>query len=68
MGWPVYFRCTKYLPHVVECSGLVKWVQRGIYCYLSSQVNEMSARLGKDFTVTPSKLVQFDPGIKQCTD
>ncbi|XP_074851018.1 FRAS1-related extracellular matrix protein 1 isoform X3 [Carettochelys insculpta] len=27
------------------------------------KVNEVSATLGKDFTVTPSKLIQFDPGM-----
>ncbi|TRZ17332.1 hypothetical protein HGM15179_009781 [Zosterops borbonicus] len=31
--------------------------------FITMKVNEMSARLGKDFTVTPSKLVQFDPGV-----
>ncbi|NXC10324.1 FREM1 protein, partial [Orthonyx spaldingii] len=31
--------------------------------FITMKVNEISARLGKDFTVTPSKLVQFDPGV-----
>ncbi|XP_048147949.1 FRAS1-related extracellular matrix protein 1 isoform X3 [Corvus hawaiiensis] len=31
--------------------------------FITVKVNEISARLGKDFTVTPSKLVQFDPGV-----
>ncbi|XP_039585926.1 FRAS1-related extracellular matrix protein 1 [Passer montanus] len=35
----------------------------GESAFITVKVNEMSARLGKDFTVTPSKLVQFDPGV-----
>ncbi|XP_013821355.2 PREDICTED: FRAS1-related extracellular matrix protein 1 isoform X1 [Capra hircus] len=31
--------------------------------FVSVQVNQMSATVGKDFTMTPSKLVQFDPGM-----
>ncbi|XP_029861135.1 FRAS1-related extracellular matrix protein 1 isoform X4 [Aquila chrysaetos chrysaetos] len=31
--------------------------------FIALKVNEISAVLGKDFTVTPSKLVQFDPGM-----
>ncbi|XP_010193932.1 FRAS1-related extracellular matrix protein 1 isoform X2 [Colius striatus] len=31
--------------------------------FIAVKVNEISAMLGKDFTVTPSKLVQFDPGM-----
>ncbi|NWV71631.1 FREM1 protein, partial [Malurus elegans] len=31
--------------------------------FITVKVNEISARLGKDFRVTPSKLVQFDPGV-----
>ncbi|XP_054253766.1 FRAS1-related extracellular matrix protein 1 isoform X2 [Indicator indicator] len=31
--------------------------------FVTVEVNEISAVLGKDFTVTPSKLVQFDPGM-----
>ncbi|XP_010075703.1 PREDICTED: FRAS1-related extracellular matrix protein 1-like, partial [Pterocles gutturalis] len=31
--------------------------------FVAVKVNEISAVLGKDFTVTPSKLVQFDPGM-----
>uniref|UniRef100_A0A669QDU3 FRAS1-related extracellular matrix protein 1 n=1 Tax=Phasianus colchicus TaxID=9054 RepID=A0A669QDU3_PHACC len=31
--------------------------------FIMVKVNEISAVLGKDFTVTPSKLVQFDPGM-----
>ncbi|XP_043343033.1 FRAS1-related extracellular matrix protein 1 isoform X5 [Cervus canadensis] len=31
--------------------------------FVSVQVNQVSATLGKDFTMTPSKLVQFDPGM-----
>ncbi|NXE98922.1 FREM1 protein, partial [Menura novaehollandiae] len=31
--------------------------------FINMKVNEISAMLGKDFTVTPSKLVQFDPGM-----
>ncbi|XP_010158210.1 PREDICTED: FRAS1-related extracellular matrix protein 1 [Eurypyga helias] len=36
--------------------------------FIAVKVNEISAVLGKDFTVTPSKLVQFDPGMNQCTE
>ncbi|XP_030619620.1 FRAS1-related extracellular matrix protein 1 isoform X2 [Delphinapterus leucas] len=32
--------------------------------FVSVKVNQVSATAGKDFTVTPSKLIQFDPG--QC--
>ncbi|KAM9206762.1 FRAS1-related extracellular matrix protein 1 isoform 2-T2 [Dugong dugon] len=32
--------------------------------FVSVKVNPVSATVGKDFTVTPSKLIQFDPG--QC--
>ncbi|XP_040818756.1 FRAS1-related extracellular matrix protein 1 isoform X2 [Ochotona curzoniae] len=32
--------------------------------FVSVKVNQVSAAVGKDFTVTPSKLIQFDPG--QC--
>lgn len=62
MGWPVYLRCT----FSMQQKAVVWWngSQHGIYCLIPSQVNEISARLGKDFTVTPSKLVQFDPGMK----
>ncbi|NXC17073.1 FREM1 protein, partial [Corythaeola cristata] len=35
--------------------------------FITVQVNEISAMLGKDFTVTPSKLVQFDPGMSTKT-
>uniref|UniRef100_A0A8C3VCC3 FRAS1-related extracellular matrix protein 1 n=1 Tax=Catharus ustulatus TaxID=91951 RepID=A0A8C3VCC3_CATUS len=35
----------------------------GESAFVTVKVNEISARLGKDFTVTPSKLVQFDPGV-----
>ncbi|XP_074388808.1 FRAS1-related extracellular matrix protein 1 isoform X2 [Zonotrichia albicollis] len=35
----------------------------GESAFITVKVNEISARLGKDFTVTPSKLVQFDPGV-----
>ncbi|XP_037980896.1 FRAS1-related extracellular matrix protein 1 isoform X2 [Motacilla alba alba] len=35
----------------------------GDSAFITVKVNEISARLGKDFTVTPSKLVQFDPGV-----
>uniref|UniRef100_A0A8C8E7P8 FRAS1-related extracellular matrix protein 1 n=1 Tax=Otus sunia TaxID=257818 RepID=A0A8C8E7P8_9STRI len=31
--------------------------------FIAVKVNEISAMLGKDFTVTTSKLVQFDPGM-----
>ncbi|NXA90466.1 FREM1 protein, partial [Melanocharis versteri] len=31
--------------------------------FITVKINEISARLGKDFTVSPSKLVQFDPGV-----
>ncbi|NXC41076.1 FREM1 protein, partial [Penelope pileata] len=31
--------------------------------FIAVKINEVSAVLGKDFTVTPSKLVQFDPGM-----
>ncbi|XP_042671287.1 FRAS1-related extracellular matrix protein 1-like, partial [Centrocercus urophasianus] len=31
--------------------------------FIVVKVNEISAVLGKDFTVTPSKLIQFDPGM-----
>ncbi|NXG34434.1 FREM1 protein, partial [Dromaius novaehollandiae] len=31
--------------------------------FIAVKINEISAVLGKDFTVTPSKLVQFDPGM-----
>ncbi|XP_010217525.1 PREDICTED: FRAS1-related extracellular matrix protein 1 [Tinamus guttatus] len=31
--------------------------------FIVVKINEISAVLGKDFTVTPSKLVQFDPGM-----
>uniref|UniRef100_A0A8C0FHI4 FRAS1-related extracellular matrix protein 1 n=1 Tax=Bubo bubo TaxID=30461 RepID=A0A8C0FHI4_BUBBB len=31
--------------------------------FIAVKVNEISATLGKDFTVTTSKLVQFDPGM-----
>ncbi|XP_021236603.1 FRAS1-related extracellular matrix protein 1 isoform X3 [Numida meleagris] len=31
--------------------------------FIAVKVNEISAVLGKDFTVTPSKLIQFDPGM-----
>ncbi|XP_010294379.1 PREDICTED: FRAS1-related extracellular matrix protein 1, partial [Phaethon lepturus] len=31
--------------------------------FITVKVNEISAMLGKDFAVTPSKLVQFDPGM-----
>ncbi|KAM9367841.1 FRAS1-related extracellular matrix protein 1 [Phaethornis superciliosus] len=31
--------------------------------FIAVQVNEISAMLGSDFTVTTSKLVQFDPGM-----
>ncbi|KFW92503.1 FRAS1-related extracellular matrix protein 1, partial [Phalacrocorax carbo] len=35
--------------------------------FITVKVNEVSAMLGKDFTVTPSKLVQFDPGMSTKT-
>ncbi|NXA13983.1 FREM1 protein, partial [Sapayoa aenigma] len=35
--------------------------------FIMVKVNEISAMLGKDFTVTPSKLVQFDPGMSTKT-
>uniref|UniRef100_A0A8C0UVV8 FRAS1-related extracellular matrix protein 1 n=2 Tax=Cyanistes caeruleus TaxID=156563 RepID=A0A8C0UVV8_CYACU len=35
----------------------------GESAFITVKVNEISARLGKDFTVTSSKLVQFDPGV-----
>ncbi|RMC19340.1 hypothetical protein DUI87_03949 [Hirundo rustica rustica] len=35
----------------------------GDSAFITVKVNEISARLGEDFTVTPSKLVQFDPGV-----
>ncbi|NWT01424.1 FREM1 protein, partial [Mionectes macconnelli] len=35
--------------------------------FITVKVNEISATLGKDFTVTPSKLVQFDPGMSAKT-
>ncbi|XP_004677729.1 PREDICTED: FRAS1-related extracellular matrix protein 1 [Condylura cristata] len=31
--------------------------------FVSVKVNQVSAAVGKDFTLTPSKLVQFDPGM-----
>ncbi|XP_059744981.1 FRAS1-related extracellular matrix protein 1 isoform X4 [Bos taurus] len=31
--------------------------------FVTVQVNQVSATVGKDFTMTPSKLVQFDPGM-----
>ncbi|XP_010114485.1 PREDICTED: FRAS1-related extracellular matrix protein 1 [Chlamydotis macqueenii] len=36
--------------------------------FIAVKVNEVSAMLGKDFTVTPVKLLQFDPGMNQCTE
>ncbi|KFQ30858.1 FRAS1-related extracellular matrix protein 1, partial [Merops nubicus] len=35
--------------------------------FIAVKVNEISAMMGKDFTVTPSKLVQFDPGMSTKT-
>ncbi|XP_054666584.1 FRAS1-related extracellular matrix protein 1 isoform X1 [Grus americana] len=35
--------------------------------FIAVKVNEISAILGKDFTVTPSKLLQFDPGMSTKT-
>ncbi|NXS09219.1 FREM1 protein, partial [Neodrepanis coruscans] len=35
--------------------------------FITVKVNEISAVLGKDFTVTPSRLVQFDPGMSTKT-
>ncbi|XP_058157866.1 FRAS1-related extracellular matrix protein 1 [Dasypus novemcinctus] len=31
--------------------------------FVGVKVNQVSATIGKDFTVTPSKLIQFDPGM-----
>ncbi|XP_014397861.1 PREDICTED: FRAS1-related extracellular matrix protein 1 isoform X1 [Myotis brandtii] len=31
--------------------------------FVSVKVNQVSATVGKDFTMTPSKLIQFDPGM-----
>ncbi|XP_029409785.1 FRAS1-related extracellular matrix protein 1 isoform X2 [Nannospalax galili] len=31
--------------------------------FVGVEVNQVSATVGKDFTVTPSKLIQFDPGM-----
>ncbi|KAF6124411.1 FRAS1 related extracellular matrix 1 [Phyllostomus discolor] len=31
--------------------------------FVSVKVNQLSATIGKDFTMTPSKLIQFDPGM-----
>ncbi|XP_047556906.1 FRAS1-related extracellular matrix protein 1 [Lutra lutra] len=31
--------------------------------FVSVKVNQVSAAIGKDFTLTPSKLIQFDPGM-----
>nr|XP_006208344.2 LOW QUALITY PROTEIN: FRAS1-related extracellular matrix protein 1 [Vicugna pacos] len=31
--------------------------------FVSVKVNQVSATVGKDFTTTPSKLIQFDPGM-----
>ncbi|XP_054375834.2 FRAS1-related extracellular matrix protein 1 isoform X8 [Pongo abelii] len=31
--------------------------------FVGIKVNQVSATVGKDFTVTPSKLIQFDPGM-----
>uniref|UniRef100_A0A2K5W712 FRAS1-related extracellular matrix protein 1 n=1 Tax=Macaca fascicularis TaxID=9541 RepID=A0A2K5W712_MACFA len=31
--------------------------------FVGIKVNQVSAAVGKDFTVTPSKLIQFDPGM-----
>ncbi|NWY42503.1 FREM1 protein, partial [Sylvia atricapilla] len=39
----------------------------GESAFITVKVNEVSAKLGKDFTVTPSKLVQFDPGVSTKT-
>ncbi|NWU97249.1 FREM1 protein, partial [Upupa epops] len=35
--------------------------------FITVKVNEVTAMLGKDFTVNPSKLVQFDPGMSTKT-
>nr|XP_051701478.1 FRAS1-related extracellular matrix protein 1 isoform X2 [Oryctolagus cuniculus] len=35
--------------------------------FVSIKVNQVSATVGKDFTVTPSKLIQFDPGMSTKT-
>nr|XP_014426327.1 FRAS1-related extracellular matrix protein 1 isoform X2 [Pelodiscus sinensis] len=35
--------------------------------FIAVKVKEVSATLGKDFTVTPSKLIQFDPGMSTKT-
>ncbi|XP_053888410.1 FRAS1-related extracellular matrix protein 1 isoform X7 [Malaclemys terrapin pileata] len=35
--------------------------------FIAVKVNEVTATLGKDFTVTPSKLIQFDPGMSTKT-
>ncbi|NXO01589.1 FREM1 protein, partial [Rhinopomastus cyanomelas] len=35
--------------------------------FIIVKVNEVTATMGKDFTVTPSKLVQFDPGMSTKT-
>lgn len=32
------------------------------WLFFPTKVNQVSAVVGKDFTVTPSKLLQFDPG------
>ncbi|KAM5299128.1 FRAS1-related extracellular matrix protein 1 [Ctenodactylus gundi] len=31
--------------------------------FVGIKINQVSATIGKDFTVTPSKLIQFDPGM-----
>ncbi|XP_036917837.1 FRAS1-related extracellular matrix protein 1 isoform X2 [Sturnira hondurensis] len=38
-------------------------ITRRGYSMDSAFVNQLSATIGKDFTVTPSKLIQFDPGM-----
>nr|XP_009677125.1 PREDICTED: FRAS1-related extracellular matrix protein 1-like isoform X1 [Struthio camelus australis] len=35
--------------------------------FIALKINEISAVLGKDFAVTPSKLIQFDPGMSAKT-
>uniref|UniRef100_F7I8I1 FRAS1-related extracellular matrix protein 1 n=1 Tax=Callithrix jacchus TaxID=9483 RepID=F7I8I1_CALJA len=35
--------------------------------FVGIKVNQVSAAVGKDFTVTPSKLIQFDPGMSTKT-
>nr|XP_045009957.1 FRAS1-related extracellular matrix protein 1 isoform X4 [Jaculus jaculus] len=67
MNWShIEWSQTEY--EVCENVGLLplEITRRGYFmdsAFVGIKVNQVSAIIGKDFTITPSKLIQFDPGM-----